>query len=94
MTRGYEPYEYENLTEDGTEVVERLQKMEFPELGRAGLDQIIKSCWRCEFASMCDLLKEAKLLNSAMQLPRAKGLEREDYDKIEKSVSFSCKMNY
>lgn len=80
MTRGYEPYEY--LTEDGTEAVERLQKMEFPELGRAGLDQIIESCWRGEFASMCDLLKEAKLLNGAIQLPRATGLEKEDYDKI------------
>lgn len=80
MTRGYEPYE--DLTEDGTEVVERLQKMEFPELGGASLDQIIESCWRGGFASLYDLLKKAKLLNGAMQLPRATSLAREDYDRI------------
>ncbi|KAL2840804.1 kinase-like domain-containing protein [Aspergillus pseudoustus] len=82
MTRGYEPYE--NLTEDGTEVVERLQKMEFPELGGSGLDQIIESCWRGGFVSLCDLLNEAKLLNGAMQLPRATNLRRDDYERVRK----------
>ncbi|KAL4782092.1 hypothetical protein BJX76DRAFT_303459 [Aspergillus varians] len=60
MTRGYEPYEFENLAEGGPEIVKRLQRMEFPELDRGDLDRIIERCWRGGFSSLCDLLKGSK----------------------------------
>jgi atypical protein kinase C zeta type len=84
MTRGYEPYEFETLTEGGPEIVKRLQRMVFPKLNGGDLDRIIERCWKGGFSSLCDLLEEAKLLRGAIQLPRATSLSREDCDEIRK----------
>ncbi|KAF4240501.1 hypothetical protein CNMCM8980_001150 [Aspergillus fumigatiaffinis] len=74
MTRGYEPYEFETLTEGGPEIVKRLQKMVFPKLNGGDLDRIIERCWKGGFSTLCDLLEETKLLRGAIQLPRATNL--------------------
>jgi hypothetical protein len=41
------------------------------------LDQIIKRCWKGEFALLKDLAEETKLLHGAVELPRASPLEME-----------------
>jgi serine/threonine protein kinase len=78
MTRGYEPYEDEDFGQGkGPIVVDRLRYIVFPDLGEGCLDQIIKRCWKGEFALLKDLAEETKLLHGAVELPRASPLEME-----------------
>jgi atypical protein kinase C zeta type len=76
-TRGYEPYEMEDLGEDhGPRVVELLQKMKFPDLSGGRLDQIIEQCWNGQFATLKELARETSLLPGANGLPRATPLDK------------------
>lgn len=83
-TRGYEPYEAEDLGEDyGPKVVD-LQKMEFPGLGEGHLDQIIETCWNGQFSTLEELAEKTKLLRGANELPRATPLEKEYRAEIQR----------
>lgn len=65
-TRGFQPYEPENL---GRMAVKRLRNMDFPELGDAPLDAIIYRCWRNGFETMGALAEETKSLEGAKGSP-------------------------
>lgn len=75
MTRGRQPYEGE--IDDGPTQVQRLQDMEFPELGHEQLDTIISQCWRGAFNSLQDLASATRLLKGAFVQPPATGLSKE-----------------
>ncbi len=77
MTRGFEPYEDEDLDHDDTTILERLQHMVFPDLAEMQLDRIIERCWKGKFALLKDLAAKTKLLCGAVELPRAASLETE-----------------
>lgn len=72
MTRGHEPYEGQ---ERGSNIIRRLQNMDFPELGNDWLDMIIYRCWRGLYESVESLAKETAGLGGAVNLPRATVLE-------------------
>lgn len=56
LTRGYEPFEDEWWGPDhGPVRMQKLQKMEFPPLGRLRHDEIIDNCWHGRYASIADL---------------------------------------
>lgn len=61
LTRGYEPYEIDEL-EDITEPLDLFQRMEFPPLGDGDLDFVIGMCWRGDFSSLENLAEHTRSL--------------------------------
>jgi serine/threonine protein kinase len=85
MTRGHQPYEDQ---ERGPDIVRRLQKMDFPQLGDGGLDTIIDQCWRTLYESVESLAKRTACLSGAVDLPRATALG--DQYVAEKRLRCKC----
>ncbi|OAQ95622.1 hypothetical protein LLEC1_03635 [Akanthomyces lecanii] len=62
MTRGFQPYEEEDL---GRGAVQRLQNMDLPELEDDHLDAITHRCWTQGYGTMNALAEETKTLEGA-----------------------------
>ncbi|KAM4065063.1 hypothetical protein HRG_004597 [Hirsutella rhossiliensis] len=64
LTRGYDPLEDEWWGPDhGPIRMQKLQKMEFPPVGRLGYDGIIHNCWHDRYQSIADLSADIAALD-------------------------------
>ncbi|KAI1116435.1 hypothetical protein F5Y14DRAFT_406677 [Nemania sp. NC0429] len=82
ITRGYEPYG-EPGTDAGPEVVDLLQRKDFPILNQQNvLDRLIHDCWMGVYPSVAVLAQHAKRLPGAESMHEATALGKEYCEKM------------
>lgn len=66
VTRGQEPYE-----DKGPETITLFKDMVFPEVSDSQLDLLTLRCWRTEFVTLAELVKECAKLEGAKTAAKA-----------------------